>query len=57
MYWNIMKIFKLYRTISKYPAGYPKKHPIGFLISFIADNLILRHEPETEENYPVKEEK
>ena len=52
-----MKIFKLYRTISKYPAGYPKKHPIGFLISFIADNLILRHEPETEENYPVKEEK
>jgi hypothetical protein len=42
---------KLYRPISEYPKGYPKKHPIGFLICFIIDNFILRHKPETEENY------
>jgi hypothetical protein len=48
---------KLYRTYSEYPKGYPKKHPIGFLISFIIDNVILRHKPETEENFGDKQKR
>jgi hypothetical protein len=46
---------KLYRYPSEYPKGYIKKHPIGFLICFFIENVILRHKKETEENFPAPE--